>query len=1076
MDIPKVLSELAGDIDRLRGELHAKKEQLQSISSLKTWHYTNSIVPVQQCPVQHKEWTEAHIRFAWPPQDSDKTFYRQIRLPAQNMGLDLVQSEAFLELCLLIGSQIYINGELVYAVDYWADTKVVPIPLTNSVRGNEVYDVVIHCRKGDGFGYFHDADLRISAVEEWFYTLDTFSEELRFVLFMLQNGDTEEAGLIEAVKDSLEAFPYSALKDDSWEELNYSILAVREKLRSFEPYAKRYRIYLVGHAHIDMNWLWPWKETVDLIRRDFESVNAIMEEFPDVCFSHSQAVTYKAMQEQYPELWTQVKARIDQGRWDVTAATWVEGDLNMAGYETMIRQFVEGISYCREQLGVSPEICWEPDTFGHPATMPKILTHAGLKYYYFCRVGKGVPLFWWEGDDGSRVLAFNDPRHYNGRIYASDIVPGTIEMARAYGLPCNMYVYGIGDHGGGVTKQDIRRGLRLNESRLLPQFIFSGSTTFFREVEQSGIRLPIIKGELNPAFEGCYTSHGDIKRANRETEHALVQAECLAVIADLYPPAALKKASAITETRKALQEPWRTQCFHQFHDIICGCAIRLTYQDAVPASRSARLIAENEAYRAMARMVPPLPAQGLEGGSQSNINPIVTVFNTLSWDRTDVVMLNRSKYPQIDNWETGDELIDGAGNRSMIQKLKDGSAVFLAERIPAFGFASYSYSKGSTAKPTAGNDVSAVGGTQVLENSRYRLSVNGGTGIVSSLYNKTLRRELARAAGFNLFEVHDEAPHGMSAWNIGPITRIHRLLRGSEVYLGESGPVFQSLIVVHRHQSSEIRQEIRMYVGIERIDFLTKINWQEKGTSETDAPMLKVSFATDLRTPEALFDIPFGTIRRDPNGQEVPALHWCGLSETNSEGCGIALLNNGKYGCSVQGSTISLTLLRSSYEPDNLPDIGLHEFAYAIYPHDFEWKEGQADRRAWEFNQPLAAFMSEIGDSPLPEAFGALRIEELRSTGWQPSESLLATALKPASGSSGSHADFIVRIFESHGRSVRARLAFTFPIEYAEEVNLVEDRIRRLPLDKQNELDLGTIMPGAIVSLRIRTALNENSS
>ncbi|RED76876.1 alpha-mannosidase [Cohnella phaseoli] len=1064
------LSELAEKIDRLRNMFRSKKEQLQAIASLSKWSYTNQIVPVEHCSAQHREWEEARIRFAWPPQESDKTFYLQVRIPEEYMGLKLVGSEALLEICLLIGSKIYINGELAYAVDYWADTKVVPIPLTGAVNGDEIYDIVVHCRKGDGLGYFHDADLRIGAVEEWLYTLDTFSEELRFVLFLLQNGDADAEGHIRAVEDALDSFAYAALEENRWEELGLSIASVREKLHSFESYAKQYRIYLVGHAHIDMNWLWPWEETEDLIRRDFESVNAILEEFPDVCFSHSQAATYKAMQDRYPELWAKVKARIDEGRWDVTAATWVEGDLNMAGYETMVRQLSEGISYCREQLNVSPEICWEPDTFGHPATMPDILSLAGLKYYYFCRAGKGIPIFWWEGEHGSRVLAFQDPRHYNGRIYASDIVPGTIEMAQDFGLACNMYVYGIGDHGGGVTKQDIRRGMKLNESRLLPRFIFSGSTAFYRDVEQSGARLPVIQGELNTVFEGCYTSHGDIKRANRETEHALVRAESLSGIAAAYSLVSGTEPTPTAETEQALREPWRTQCFNQFHDIVCGCAIQLTYQDAVPASRNAYSIAESQGRLAMERAFPSRE-------HRSGFDQVITVFNSLSWSRTDIVTLRGCDYPQVEGWETGDALIDSSGKRSPIQKLKDGSVVFLAEGIPAYGFSSYRYSKAVYTEVFNTEIAAGAGRTHVMENSRYRLSVHSDSGTLTSLYDKTLARELSSAAGFNLFEVHDEAPHGMSAWSIGPIARIHRLLRGAKVSVEDNGPVVQSISVVHRHRSSEIRQEIRLYAGIERIDFMTCVDWQEKGTADTDAPMLKVSFATQLKSPDAVFDIPFGTIRREADGQEVPAVHWSGLSEAASPlSCGVALLNNGKYGCSVQGSTMSLTLLRSSYEPDNLPDIGLHEFAYAIYPHSSDWKEGQADRKAWEFNQPLAVHMSESDDGQLAESFGAIRIEEFGSSGWQPSEGVIATAFKPAVGIPGSQTDYAIRLFEPYKRPTRARIVFSFPVEFAEEVNLVEDKIRRLSLDNPRILDLGSLLPGAIVTLRLRAAMPDSSN
>lgn len=1076
--IASSMAELEKKVEQLRGVLRAKKEQLTEISSLRTWRYTNRIVPMECCISDNMDWPEARIRYVWPPQADDKTFYRRVCIPVEYMGLDLTGSTAQLEICLLIGSKIYINNELVYEVDYWADTKVVPLTLTPEITGQEIYEIVVHCRKGDGLGYFHDADLRIDVVEDWRFTLDTFAEELGFALFLIRNGDACDEGQRVALQEAVMSFNMALLEENRWSELKAEIDATRDRLISFEPAAKSYQLYLVGHAHIDMNWLWPWSETENLIRRDFESVDGIMAEFPDVTFSHSQAATYKAMQDKVPELWSRVKARIDEGRWDVTAATWVEGDLNMAGYETIARQFLEGIRYSREELGVTPEICWEPDTFGHPATMPKLLTAAGLKYYYFCRVGpKGVPLFWWEGDDGSRVLAFQDPRHYNGFIHASETVPAVTEMATQYGLRSAMFVYGVGDHGGGVTKQDIRRAIRLNDSRLLPRFVFARSTDFYKAVESSGVRLPIIRGELNPAFEGCYTSHGDIKKANRHTEHALSRADSLFVMADMHRRGSAgshdHRATA-DAAAKSLQEPWRVQCFNQFHDILCGCAIQLTYEEAVPQAETAKFKANRSAQAAMEAMMAVHADGGLrQNGAEQAFS--VNVFNTLSWSRTDIVHLDANEFPDVLHWRTGDHLIDGQGRSIPVQKMEDGSALFLAAEVPPVGYVRYMYASADvsditdlTVNPSTAPDKKPV----LLENKRYRVSVHHESGTIYSLYDKRLQRELARPGGMNVFEIHEEVPHGMSAWVIGAIARTHRLIRGAEVRAGVSGPVVKSVHLVHRFQSSVIRQEIRMYEGIDRIDFITEVDWGEQGTAAVDAPMLKVSFAAALHQAEASFDVPFGTVSREADGAEVPTLHWFGLSEGKRSGaCGIALLNDGKYGCSVQGTTLSQTLLRSSYEPDNRPDLGRHQFVYSLYPHELDWTEGQVDLRAWELNQPLAVCLhAECEASPNKmSAFEAFKIETMEPlTGWTEARGVIVTALKHSHDQVGEdRTAWVMRLLETYGRSVRARIVFAMPLERAEVVTLAEDHVRSLTVTDERILDLGMLEPGTLLTLRL---------
>ena len=253
-----------------------------------------------------------------------------------------------------------------------------------------------------------------------------------------------------------------------WPRWQASVIAAREALAPFAEPAKAYTAHLVGHSHIDMNWLWPWRETMDVIERDFVAMNGLLERYPEFVFSQSQASVYRVVEDEQSALFGLVQARVAEGRWDVTASTWVEGDLNQAAGEAIARHFLHTRRYINDRFGVEPGICWEPDTFGHNAQMPQIMRKSGARYYYFCRAGKRYPMFTWEGLDGSRVLAVQDLRGYNGVVTPSDVVGSLLDFAVPYGLHRGIYLYGVGDHGGGATAYDIEAARTIDAAPFVP--------------------------------------------------------------------------------------------------------------------------------------------------------------------------------------------------------------------------------------------------------------------------------------------------------------------------------------------------------------------------------------------------------------------------------------------------------------------------------------------------------------------------------------------------------------------------------------------------------------------------------
>ncbi|MBN1934421.1 MAG: alpha-mannosidase, partial [Anaerolineae bacterium] len=248
-------------------------------------------------------------------------------------------------------------------------------------------------------------------------------------------------------------------------DLNALTAQVEAALAPVGQAAKAYTLLCVSHAHIDMNWMWSWPETVAVTNDTFQTMLALMDEFPGFIFSQDQASVYDLIERYNPQMFAQIQKRVQKGRWEITASQWVECDKNMSGGESLSRHLLYTRAYVQDKFGLGPEavqVDFEPDTFGHPATIPAILTRGGVKYYYHCRGSVGPHLYWWRGPDGSRVLAFNDVQWYMCAI-SPDIADALPEYAQATGMKAMPVLYGVGDHGGGPTRRDLRRIIEMNE-------------------------------------------------------------------------------------------------------------------------------------------------------------------------------------------------------------------------------------------------------------------------------------------------------------------------------------------------------------------------------------------------------------------------------------------------------------------------------------------------------------------------------------------------------------------------------------------------------------------------------------
>ena len=782
--------------------------------------------------------------------------------------------------------------------------------------------------------------------------------------------------------------------------------------RALQPLAekiRRLRVHIISHSHIDMNWLWTWKDTVEVARRDYKSVLAMMDDYPELTFSHSQAVLYQVFQKLEPADFQRILAHIRSGRWEPLTMNWVEGDTNMASGEATARQFVEAVGFSRTRLAAKPVGLHAPDTFGHAANLPQFAQSAGTEFYYHSRCNPGGanpwPVYWWEGQDGTRLLTLSTPV-CNGDLYPSEIAKAAIRAHR-FGHRAALHFHGVGDHGGGPARQSLDLLRQLQHDRIFPHVFCSTLQSYAGEIRRSGAQLPVHRGELNALFEGCYTTHADAKRCNRQGENLLATADTLSSLAGM-------------DCGTALRTAWRKVLFHQFHDILPGSAIHESYAQT---RRDHAVVAKTA--RRVTREALGVLQSGVRRGA-------IAVTNPLGFDRTDWVTVAelRGRGHTL--------LVDEAGREVIGQFTADGLG-FLAT-VPAFGTAGYRVVR-RISPPAAGlmvpqpsyapNHVRDAGVltnnvTQPLyfkvETEHFRVFVRRDSGIITEFFDKRVQRELigfgmrrgtdyidlARAdLAFNVFQLQEEPPHRMSAWQILEVHREQSLLSGARTRVIETGAERCVIEVVHRLRRSLIRQHIIFHRRLPRVDFRTFIDWRESGDRRRGIPNLKVGFTARLPACEAWFEAPFCAVQRPADGQESVALRWAGVGGPDY---GFAVLNDSKHGYDALGSRLRLTLLRSSYEPDAIPDLGRHRIDFALYPHPGDWRSARVVEAGTAFNQPLLATVSR---SPGRQSVRGFTPVLRRSAGVQ-----LAT-LKAAQDSTGT----VIRLYESTGRGARVILA-----------------------------------------------------
>ncbi len=815
--------------------------------------------------------------------------------------------------------------------------------------------------------------------------------------------------------------------------LKTALKRITAKAVASVPDRSKDRVHVVGHAHIDMNWLWTWNETLKTGHDTFRQVVAFMDEYPDFTFIQSQAALYKAMEKAEPELFERIKACVREGRWELGGGEWVEGDTDLSSGEAISRSFLLGQRYFLDRFGKTAHVGWLPDNFGHVSQLPQILKLSDCDYYYFHRCRPFLGTFWWEGPDGSRVLAYSN-KGYNGTVTTGltgeieDIVP---EKRRL------LEICGVGDHGGGPTRTDIKTAHRLDDTPKFPSVKFTTAEAFFRDSENEMTGRPVHRGEMQFTFEGCYTNVSRIKEGNRRCESVLFEAEWMA---------SLRKMLGGTYPDTELRDAWETVLFNEFHDILPGSAIHESNEDAAANHKWALAKAERVRDTALRSLADEVRLKTDLGQPIVVFNPQPRKRSALveaeifthdapasaalsGWgdfygaDRITAVDRGQGPFPTVTLRDSEGRTVPAQivwgknfppGWRSRIQFVAD---------LPAGGYRSF-YADAS--KPGEFNAPMSRGNGE-FETDFFRIGFDMETGDVIRLLDKRTGYEYASPAGsLNRLRVYMESPHDMNAWDIGPITRTEDVTKVEGVRVTADGPVRACVEAVKVWGRSRFIQRTLVYRSYPRVDFELEAHWFEQGAPDTEAPMLRVVFPLALKGGRFDCHVPFDVVSRPATGREVPAQQWVDVTDGDN---GIALLNRSKYGHSYGDGELRLTLLRSAYNPDLYPDQGLHRIRYALFPHAGDWKSGVWSE-AEGFNVPPVA--AEPPSSALGRSH-ASRPEQARLIEVDPPEIVLSGVKQSEDGGR-----LIVRLVEVNGTGATARLTPPVPVQSAERLDLLE--------------------------------------
>lgn len=773
------------------------------------------------------------------------------------------------------------------------------------------------------------------------------------------------------------------------------------------PDASGLRLHMIGNAHIDAVWLWTWPEADAVAHSTFRSALDRLNEDPEITMTTSSSQFYEWVAESDPALLASIKQRVQEGRWDLVGGWWVEPDVNMPSGEALARQGLYGQRTLMRLFGTTAKTGYNPDSFGHAGSLPQILKQQGMDNYVFMRPNateKNLErnLFWWVGVDGTRVLTFRIPLAYDDPADVRGHMHKEIDLLKGQPVRDAMEFFGIGDHGGGPTKANMASIQEIQHEPGAPQIFYSTPDRYFYEIRDTvKDQITKVQDDFQHHSVGCYTAVSSIKKGNRMAEAALVTAEKWAAIGSVawgaqYPKSDLTKA-------------WEKVLFLQFHDSLAGTALPEHYVMARDAHGRAMDAAHDAMYNALQRLAWQIPTVDPD-------SKYYVVFNPHAWPM-------KANIEYDFGWErsTPGYVQDDTG-KVMPSQWIDATTVTMNRlgfatqvEVPAFGYRQIRIQKGTSPQPVKSSlQVSA----QAMENDLVRVtfSPNGTVGILDKRTGRPVfQGGDTGARGVVLDDPSDTWSHHVRAYD-----KELGAFGSATAKVIESGPLRGRVRVRSTYGTSTLTSDWILYADSPNVEMRVALDWHEH------QKILKFSFPVDVASPQATYEIPYGAMKRANAGDEDPGQRWIDLTGTSAgKNYGLAIVNDAKYGYSVSGTDMRVSVVRGAvyaqHEPRTLDpnsdyqwmDQGTQTFRMLLMPHIGGWQDAEVVHAAEELVAPAAIMYQGIHPGNRAQSGSFLSVD---------SPNVIVSALKQAEDGD----DIIVRCFESTGRQTKTTINLAF--------------------------------------------------
>ncbi|MFN9174103.1 MAG: alpha-mannosidase [Synechocystis sp.] len=917
-------------------------------------------------------------------------------------------------------AQIFVNDEFVQAGDLF-DSKA-RILLTESVQTNQTFTVALRLvSPGHDIGGLMQSQLRY---EREFPEREPgfIADELEVLSLYYAQFESDKLAFITEI---LAGITWHQVANQN--QFDRNLETIRDQLLPLAKVLKSQTLNLLGHAHLDMAWLWTLEETWEVGERTFQSVINLQTEFPDLIFGHTCPALYEWIEQNRPQLFSQIQTAVKAGKWELLGGMWIEPDVNIISGEAIARQLLYGQRYFQSRFGQYSQVAWLPDSFGFCQQLPQLCQQGKLNYFVTGKLHwndtNPFPFgaFNWRSPDGTTMLTVMSPPNLAGVM---DTQP--LPMANYVrfwqdqtGVKECLWLPGVGDHGGGPSRDMWQVKQRWQNSEFFPQINPSTAinclTKIDQQLQQSINPIPIWDKELYlELHRGYFTVHADQKRYNRQCEHLLYEAELWSSFACW--------ATGCDYPKMELETAWKAVLLNQFHDILPGTSIPEVFVTANQAWQSVLKTTQDLVTTALDRLSQHIK---VPQNSPENARPLL-IFNPLNWKNHQLVEIEIGidQDYQVIAWETG---------QVMPSQISHEGKLLIEMIVPPLTVRGYWLIESKL--PTA-KKIHQTPELPILDTGLLRVTVDQNTGDLASIYDLTQQREVLANPGNQLQFFQDKGQY-WDAWDIAPNYEEFPLSPAQLIHWQwlEIGPLRWVLRVIRCFQQSTFIQDYCLTANSRLLTIKNDVDWQEEQV------MVKAAFPVNLTSETFTTEAPCAIAERPTNPQtdqekaqwEVPHQHWFDLTDSN-QNYGVSLLNDSKYSCDVKKNVMRLTLLRSSIWPDPNADRGNHQFTYQIYPHQGDWRSAETVKLGYALHRALRPYFP--GRNPAQTA----HTNALPSMPWLTlgGKNLGLMALKR-------HEDFadqwIVRCYETEGHSPTLNIETPFPYQVATQVNLLEEPV-----------------------------------